>query len=133
MDPNDTPMDDTATTTDHTDEEPDLEKFSPEESVDSLTEQYFQAREDLKVLNAELRESKDVHPEQEELKKISKQASEIRKRMKMDEQIGMLDEKAKTLREKQRLLKEMIKIKLEEEEKEEIAWGDNSGEGDCDI
>lgn len=98
-------------------------QFDPIQTVDSLTDEYFQAREDLKTLNLEIREAKEQHQEFEELQKLSEQLRQVRKRMKFDEAIAMLDEKAITLRERQKLLKEMIKIKLIKSGEEEIQRG----------
>lgn len=99
------------------------ETFDPSQTIDSLTDEYFQTREDLRTLNLELKEAKEQHQEFEELQKLSEQLRQIRKRMKFDEEIALLDEKAGTLRERQKLLKEMIKIKLVKSGEEEIQRG----------
>lgn len=99
------------------------ETFDPSQTIDSLADEYFQTREDLRTLNLELKEAKEQHQEFEELQKLSEQLRQIRKRMKFDEEIALLDEKAGTMRERQKLLKEMIKIKLVKSGEEEIQRG----------
>ncbi len=97
--------------------------FDASQTVESLTDEYFQAREDMTALNQELKEARERHGEFEELQKLSEQSRQIRKRMKLDEEIGILTEKAATIRERQNLLKEMIKMKLVENGEEEIKRG----------
>jgi hypothetical protein len=97
--------------------------FEPSQSIEELTEEYFQAKQDLRESNKQLRELKDEHPEADELKKLSDQARQIRKRMKMEEDIGMLHENSKKLRERKKMLKELIKIKLQTKGVDEVVRG----------
>lgn len=89
------------------------------ENPDRL-EEYFQIKDTLRTLRKDLRDMKDEHPDAEELKQVSKKAKELRENVKNEEDIRIVTEKISSLKERQDLLKEIIKAEMVENEQTEI-------------
>lgn len=93
------------------------------EVVDKV-EEYFKLKGVLRTLRADL---KDIQAQDEyytELEKIMKRAKELREKIAGNEDIMNLKEKIQTTKERQDLLKELIRIELLEEGKEEVEKDD---------
>jgi hypothetical protein len=82
--------------------------------------EYFEQKRILKNLRRDIRDLKQSHPRWNELQKINKQAKEIRDEIKEEEEIKILEEKAKGVKERIELMKEMIRIDLIENSEVEV-------------
>lgn len=93
------------------------------EVVDKV-EEYFKLKGVLRTLRADL---KDIQAQDEyytELEKIMKRAKELKEKIAGNEDIMNLKEKIQTTKERQDLLKELIRIELLEEGKDEVERDD---------
>lgn len=83
-------------------------------------DEYFRIRSTLKTLRGDLKDLKDEHPDYEDLKKVVEKAKQVRMKIDSDENIHALKEKIGGLKERQELLKEIIKIQLIDEALDEV-------------
>lgn len=90
-----------------------------EEHEDKATE-YFQIKKTLKVLRGDLKQIKEDHEDFDELKRLKEKSKLLTKRIKDSEDVRILEDKIGMLRERQDLIKEIIKAELMEAEEEEI-------------
>jgi hypothetical protein len=75
-------------------------------------QEYFQIKKVLKDLRSELKELRENHEVWEELQKVSEKAKRLRLELRDDLEMSKLDQKVDSLRERQKLLKEIIKMEL---------------------
>lgn len=91
-------------------EDPDLNKV----------EEYFKQKGIIRTLRSDLKDHKAQMEEVQELEKLMKRVKELREKIKEDETVRNLTEKIQTTKERQDLLKELIRIDLLESGQEEV-------------
>lgn len=89
------------------------------QEVDNVTE-YFQIKKTLKTLRADLKDLQVQHPKYEEVQKLAKKVKELRDEMNEEESLKALKEKISEQKERQDLLKELIRISLIENAEEAV-------------
>lgn len=89
------------------------------EGLDKV-EEFFKMKDILRLLRTDLRDLKLQNPEIEELDKLLKRVHEIKEKIDEDESIKALKEKISTTKERQNLLRELIRIDLLEKAQEEV-------------
>ncbi len=86
----------------------------------SSVEEYFEIKGTIKTLRDDLKELKENHDDFEELEALNKKVKELRANIKNNEDIRIVEEKLSDLKERQNLLKEIIKVQLVEMNQEEV-------------
>lgn len=89
------------------------------DSIDKV-EEYFKAKDIIRNLKKDIADLKMQDPDTEELNKHIKKAKELREKINDNETIKELTEKVSTTKERQDLLKELIRIDLLEKAQEEV-------------
>lgn len=82
--------------------------------------EYFQLKNTLKTLRADLKDFQIQQEDYEELQKLIKKAKELREKVNDDENIKQTKEKISQLKERMDLLKELIRVDLIENALEEV-------------
>lgn len=95
------------------------QKLLEDPNLDKVDE-YFRAKDSARTLRNDLKDYKAQMPEVEELEKLMKKVKELREKIKEDETVRELTEKIQTTKERQDLLKELIRIDLLESGLEEV-------------
>lgn len=98
--------------------EVDIADMSPEEKVN----EYFHLKSAVKDMRQELRGLREEHPDNEELKQVAEKAKRLRLKIKEDEKIGSIQRDVDTANERMKLLKEIIKANLLQNNLEEIKY-----------
>lgn len=83
-------------------------------------EQYFELKELAKTLRQDIKDMKEQHDDWEELQELKKQVKDINENIKGMEDIRIVDEKLKGVKEKMGLIKEIIMTELIETGAEEV-------------
>jgi Xaa-Pro aminopeptidase len=83
-------------------------------------EEYFKAKDSIRILRRDLKDLKDQMPEMQELEKLMKKVKELREIIKDNEDIKAIQEKVQTTKERQDLLLELIRIDMLERGQDEI-------------
>ncbi len=82
--------------------------------------EYFQIKDQLRTLRGDLRDLKEEHKDYAELDELTKQIKVLRENIKNDENIRIVQEKIADLKERQELLKEIIKVEMKETDQTEV-------------
>lgn len=90
-----------------------------DESIDKV-EEYFKSKDILRTLRSDLKDLQAQSPEYQELQKLLSKVKELRDKINEDENVRQLKEKISTTKERQDLLKELIRIDLLEHGQEEV-------------